>query len=78
LKFNSLDLQTTARVIDEEKTLKSKLYDYENSLATIERKHKLAMNEMTLKYKSELHELEMLYNKKCSMYKVSIIVFNQV
>lgn len=26
------------------------------------------MNEMTYKYKNELNELEILYNKKCSMY----------
>lgn len=65
-----MDLQTSTKVIDEEKTLKLKLYDYENTLANVERKHKLAMNEIMYKYKNELHELEMLYNKKCSMYKV--------
>jgi len=57
--------------MNEEKTLISKLSDYENSLANLERKHKLAMNEMSYKYKNELHELEMLYNKKISWYTVS-------
>lgn len=28
------------------------------------------MNEMTYKYKTELHEMEMLYTKKFSMYKI--------
>jgi hypothetical protein len=55
-------------VIDEEKILKAKLSDYENSVSNLERKHKLAINEITFKYKKELHELEMLYNKKISMY----------
>lgn len=68
LKLTNSDSQTSAKVIEEEKTLKSKLSDYDNSLANIERRHKLAMNELTYKYKNELNELEMLYNKKCSMY----------
>lgn len=55
-------------MIDEEKNLKSKLSDYECLLTNIERKHKLAVNEMTYKYKNEFNELEMLCNQKCSMY----------
>lgn len=69
-KLTNSDLQTSAKVIDDEKTLRSKLSDYENSLSCIERKHKLAMNEMTFKYKNELDELEMIYNKKFSMYTI--------
>jgi len=64
------DLQTSSNVNNDEKTLRSKLSDYECSLSNIERKHKLAMNEMTFKYKNELDELEMIYNKKFSMYKI--------
>ncbi|VVC33896.1 Hypothetical protein CINCED_3A019370 [Cinara cedri] len=64
------DLQMSTKVINEEKILRAKLEDYENSLANIERKHKLAMNEITYKYKNELHELEMLYNKKFNEEKV--------
>lgn len=48
--------------------LRLKLSDYENSLANLERNHKLSMNELTYKYKNELHELEMIYNKKLSMF----------
>lgn len=70
MKLKSLDVQTSERVNNEEKTLKSKLYDYDNSLATLERKHKLAINDLTFKYKNELYELEMLYNKKLSMHKI--------
>jgi len=62
------DLQTSSKANNDEKTLRSKLLDYENSLSNIERKHKLAMNEMSFKYKNELDELEMIYNKKLSMY----------
>lgn len=28
------------------------------------------MNEITYKYKNELHEMEMLYSKKLSMYEI--------
>lgn len=67
-KLTSSDIQISAKVIDEENMLKSKLSDYENSLVNTERKHKLAINEITYKYKNELRELETLCKQKCSMY----------
>lgn len=74
-KLTNPDL-ASKNMINEEKSLMSKLSDYECSLANVERKHKLALNEITYKYKNEFHELEILCNQKCSMYKTIKIIYN--
>ncbi|XP_050419886.1 putative leucine-rich repeat-containing protein DDB_G0290503 [Adelges cooleyi] len=69
-KFTDSDLQSSAKVVEDENMIKSKLSDYEHLIANVERKHKLSTNEMVYKYKNELYELEMRYDQKLNEEKI--------
>lgn len=67
-KLNNSESQTSTKFIDTDEVIKSNLPNRGNLLINTERNHKSSMNELTFKYKNELQELEMIFNKTLSRY----------